>query len=258
MWYLEILEKGIDRFESKQRQQDVKLEEELAEQMSAFKTSKNEIKQLVLQEGLELDPDTWSDGDKKKLARSIRKSTKPMIIAANKMDTEKAQENYQEIASDPEYEHLDFVPVSAHAEKALKNAAEKDIVDYYPGDKDFEVLEDDLPEDKAEGLEKIRDFMGKYGGTGVQTALEEALFEELGVIAVFPGGSDGLGDEHGNILPDCFLVPEGSTAEDFAYTIHSDLGEGFLHAIDVRENRQIGADHELSHGDVIEIVSANQ
>jgi ribosome-binding ATPase YchF (GTP1/OBG family) len=257
MWYLEILEKGIERYRDKENQQDVKLEEELAEQMSAFKIGKNRLKQLILQEDLELDPDNWEDEDRKQLARSIRKDTKPMIIAANKMDTEKAQQNWDEITSDPEYKHLDFVPASAHAEKALKNAAEKDIVDYYPGDENFEILEEGLPEEKKEGLEKIRDFMHEYGGTGVQEALETALFDELGLIAVFPGGADGLGDKHGNILPDCFLLPEDSTAEDFAYTIHSDLGEGFLHAIDVREDQQIGSDHELSHLDVIEVISSN-
>lgn len=257
MWYLEILEKGIERYENKQRQPDTKLEEELAEQMSAFKTSKNQIKQIILQLGLELDPDTWDEDDRKELATEIRKATKPMIIAANKMDTEKAQKNFEEITNDPEYEDLTIVPCSAHAEKALKNAAEQDAIDYVPGEEDFEI-QADLPEEKEEGLEKIREFMNEYGGTGVQEALEKALFDELGVMAVFPGGADGLGDEHGNILPDCFLVPEGSTAEDFAYTIHSDLGEGFLHAIDCRENRQIGADHELEKRDVIEIVSANQ
>lgn len=255
MWYLEILEKGIERFESKVRQQDVKLEEELAEQMSAFKTSKNQIKQLILSEGLQLDPSGWEDDEKKSLARSIRIATKPMVIAANKMDDEDARKNFDEITSDPEYEHLEIVPCSAHAEKALKNAEEQGAVDYVPGEKDFEVTAD-LPDEKIEGLEKIREFMNEYGGTGVQKALETALFDELGVIAVFPGGADGLGDEHGNILPDCFLLEKNATAEDFAFTIHSDLGEGFLHAIDVRESRQIGADHELKHGDVIEIVSS--
>jgi len=257
MWYLEILEKGIDRYETKHNKKDVKLEEELAEQMSAFKTNKNEIKQLMLQEGLDLDPDTWDEEDKSELARSIRKKTKPMIIAANKMDMEKSQENWREITQDPEYEHLDFVPASAHAEKALKKGAEQDAISYYPGDEDFEIIKDGLPEEKKKGLEQIREFMSEYGGTGVQKALEKALFDEIGVMAIFPGGADGLGDEHGNILPDCFLVPENSTAEDFAYTIHSDLGEGFLHAIDCRENRQISGDHKLDNLDVIEVVSSN-
>ncbi|PSH00260.1 MAG: GTPase [Nanohaloarchaea archaeon SW_4_43_9] len=230
MWYLEILEKGLRRYENKKGQHEPKLEEELAEQMSAFKTNKNEIKQIILSLGLELEPENWDEEDQEELARTIRKETKPMVIAANKMDTEKAQENYEEIINDSEYEDLTIIPCSAHAEKALKNAAKEDAVDYYP----------------------------EYNGTGVQEAMETALFDELGVMAVFPGGADGLGDEHGNILPDVFLVPEGATAEDFAFTIHSDLGEGFLHAIDCRENRQIGSNHKLEHLDVIEVVSANQ
>ncbi len=257
MWYFEILQKGIKRYDNKKGQHEVKLEEELADQMSAFKTNKNQIKQIILSLDLELEPEGWTEEEQKKLAREIRKETKPMIIAANKMDTEKAQQNFEEIKSDPEYEDLTIVPCSAHAEKALKNGAEQDMLDYYPGDEGFEIKVD-LPDEKEDGLEKIRSFMDEHGGTGVQKAMEKALFDELGVIAVFPGGADGLGDEEGNILPDCFLVPEGSTAEDFAYTIHSDLGEGFLHGINCRDNRQVGADQQLDHRDVIEIISSNQ
>jgi ribosome-binding ATPase YchF (GTP1/OBG family) len=257
MWYLEILEKGIQRYESKNNQPDTKLEEELAEQMSAFKISKNRIKQLILSLELELEPESWEEEDREELAQEIRKETKPMVIAANKMDTEEAKKNYEEITSDPEYEHLEIVPCSAHAEKALKNASEKGVVDYTPGDSEFEITEE-LPGEKEKGLEEVRKFINEYGSTGVQEALETALFEELGVIAVFPGGTDGLEDDHGRVLPDCFLLPEGATAEDFAFELHSDIGEGFLHAIDVREKRQIGASHELEHRDVVKVVSSNQ
>jgi hypothetical protein len=178
-----------------------------------------------------------------------------MVIAANKMDTEEAQQNYEEIIEDEDYSHLTIVPCSAHAEKALKNADEKGKISYIPGSNDFDI-EEDLSEGQEKGLEEIREFIGKYGGTGVQSALEKALFDELGVIAVFPGG-EKLEDEHGNTLPDCFLIPEESTAEDFAFEIHSDIGEGFLHGKDIREMRQIGSDHELEHRDVIEIITSN-
>jgi len=257
MWYLDILEKGIERFDGKVRQKDVKIEEELAEQMSAFKTSKNRIKQIILSLDIGLEPEKWSEEDKKDLAREIRKDTKPMIIAANKMDTDEGRKNFEEIKKDPEYRDLEIIPCSAHAEKALKNAAEQEVIDYFPGEQEFEIQKD-IPGDKEEGLKQIKDFISEYDGTGIQKALETALFKELGVIAVFPGGADGLGDEHGNILPDCFLMPGDTTAEEFAYYLHSDIGEGFLHAIDCRDNRQIGADHKLEHRDVIEIISSNQ
>ncbi len=257
-WYLGILEKGIERFENKKRQPDIKLEEELAEQMSAFKTNKNQIKKLILKEDIELDPDTWSDDDKLCLARSIRKATKPMVIAANKLDTDKGLANFNEIVNDENYSHLEIVPCSAHAEKALKNADDQDIVDYWPGNPDFEILDDDaLSSEQREGLEEIKVFIEEFEGTGVQSSLEAAVFDELGLKYVFPGGADGLGDDHGNILPDCFLVPSDSTVLDFAFEIHSDLGEGFLYGVDCRENRQVSGDREIESGDVIEIVTSN-
>jgi ribosome-binding ATPase YchF (GTP1/OBG family) len=179
-----------------------------------------------------------------------------MVVAANKMDTPEAQANFEEITSDPDYDHLTFVPVSAHAEKALKNADEQGVVEYRPGDSDFDIVGNPSDEQRA-GLEAIEEFVAKFDGTGVQRALETALFDELGVVPVFPGGANGLGNERGEVLPDCFLLPEGSTAEDFAYHVHSDLGEGFLHGIDCRSERQIGADHPLDGRDVIDVVSTN-
>ncbi len=257
MWYLDILEKGITRYENKQRQPDVKLEEELAEQMSSFDIGKNRVKQLVLDRDLELDPETWDTQDREEIARAIRKETKPMIVAANKIDTEEAQRNYEQIRDDPEYSDTTIVPCSAHAERALKKADEQGVIDYVPGDSGFE-LRSGVSGERGQGLERIAGLIEEYGGAGVQQALESALFDELGLIAVFPGGTEGLRDERGNVLPDCFLLPRGSTAEEFAFQIHSDIGEGFLHAIDVRDDRQIGADHRLQHRDVIEIVSSNQ
>ncbi len=257
-WYLGILEKGIERFENKQRQPDVKLEVELAEQMSAFKTNKNQIKKLILREGLDLEPGSWSSEDRLALASSIREETKPMVIAANKLDTENGRENFEAITSDEEYSHLEIVPCSAHAEKALKNADDQGLIDYWPGKNDFDIVEESgLSEEQVQGLNEIREFIEEFGETGVQKALETAVFEELGLKYVFPGGADGLGDEHGNILPDCFLVPGDSTVLDFAFEIHSDLGEGFLHGIDCRENRQVSGDREIENGDVIEIVTTN-
>jgi len=87
MWYLDILEKGIERYETGYHGADGDIEADLAEQMSAFRTTEDEIKQVVLSLDLELDPETWDDEDRAALAREIRIRTKPMIVAANKMDT---------------------------------------------------------------------------------------------------------------------------------------------------------------------------
>jgi len=253
-WYLGILEKGIERYETR-HMADTELEIELAEQMSAFGTNKDEIKQVILSLGLELDPDTWDDADTLELAREIRKRTKPMVVAANKMDTPEAQANYDEITADPEYEDLTIIPCSAHAEKALKTAHEGGAVEYTPGASDFDIV-GDVSDEQAAGLEQIREFVSAFDGSGVQRALEAALFDELDAVAVFPGSANGKWTQ--GPFPDCFVLPTGATAEDFAYHLHSDIGDGFLHAIDCRTERQIGASTELETGDVVEVVSTNQ
>ncbi|MFD1569037.1 redox-regulated ATPase YchF [Halorubrum laminariae] len=255
-WYLDVLEKGLEKFETRYHGADAAIEEELAEQMSAFGIDKDRMKQVILAQGLELDPETWDDADKAELAREIRKRTKPMVVAANKMDTPEAQDNWEEITTDPDYDHLSFVPASAHAEKALKNADEAGVVDYTPGESDFEVV-GDVSGDQAAGLDQIAEFVDEYDGTGVQGALESAVFDVLGCIAVFPGSANGSKDEKG-VFRDCFLLPEDSTTEDFAFHIHSDIGEGLLHGTDCRNGRQVGTDHELSHRDVIELISTKQ
>ncbi|EMA58507.1 redox-regulated ATPase YchF [Halorubrum kocurii] len=255
-WYLDVLEKGLEKFETRYHGADAAIERELAEQMSAFGIDKDRMKRVILAEGLELDPATWDDADKADLAREIRKRTKPMVVAANKMDTPEAQANWEEITTDPDYDHLSFVPASAHAEKALKNANDAGVVDYAPGDSGFEVV-GDVSGDQEAGLDQIGEFVAEYDGTGVQGALEAAVFDVLGCIAVFPGSANGSKDEKG-VFRDCFILPEGSTTEDFAFHIHSDIGEGLLHGTDCRSGRQVGAAHELSHRDVIELVSTKQ
>jgi ribosome-binding ATPase len=64
-----------------------------------------------------------------------------------------------------------------------------------------------------------------------------------------------LADSKGNILPDCFLLPDGSTAVDFAFTIHTDLGKNFIKAIDVRTKQAVGKEHKLKHRDGLEIIT---
>jgi ribosome-binding ATPase YchF (GTP1/OBG family) len=255
MWYLEILEKGIEKFANRYAGEESDIEVELAEQMSAFRITKDEIKRLILRLDIGFDPVEWDKSQRAALAREIRMETKPLVIAANKMDTPEAQANYEAITADPAYEHLRIVPASAHAEKALKRADEQDVIEYRAGDSEFELRENLSGEQEA-GLARIAEFTERFDGTGVQHALETALFSELDAIAVFPGSANG-DPEDGKFMRDCFVLPEGSTTEDFAYFLHSDIGDGLLHGIDCRNGRQVGANHELTHRDVIEIISTN-
>ena len=39
-----------------------------------------------------------------------------------------------------------------------------------------------------------------------------------------------LSDSKGNVLPDCYLMPGKSTALNFAFKLHTDLGNNFIKA----------------------------
>ena len=62
-------------------------------------------------------------------------------------------------------------------------------------------------------------------------------------------------DGEGKPLPDAILVPKGTTARGLAFQVHTDLGEGFVRAVDAKSGRVIGAEHELICGDVVSILA---
>ena len=98
-------------------------------------------------------------------------------------------------------------------------------------------------------------ILDKYGSTGVQDILDKSVFDVLKYLPIFPGGVNKLADQDGNVLPDCFLMPPKTTALDFAYRLHSDFGDKFIRAIDVKTKMTIGKEHLLKPGDVVEIIS---
>ena len=148
-----------------------------------------------------------------------------------------------------------MIPCSADSELALREAAKLGLIYYVPGDNDFRIVDEKkLNEAQKNALESIRNnVLKKFGGTGVQQALDTAVFELLKYIAVFPGGVNNLKDSQGRTLPDCFLLPFNSTALDFAFRIHTDIGNKFAKAIDVKKKMPLAKDYKLKHLDVIEI-----
>jgi ribosome-binding ATPase YchF (GTP1/OBG family) len=105
-------------------------------------------------------------------------------------------------------------------------------------------------------LEFIKEnILDKYGSTGIQEVLNKTVFELLKYIAIFPAGAK-LKDSKGNVLPDCYLMPEKSTALDFAFKLHTDIGNKFIKAIDVRTKLAVGKDHQLKHRDGLEIMTS--
>lgn len=180
-----------------------------------------------------------------------------MLIAANKIDLQPAKENIKRIRE------LDYVviPCCAEAELALRRAAERLLIDYKPGDRNFRILKPEtLIETQRNALKTIRArILNRFGSTGIQEAINAAFYQLLNMIVVYPVEDlERLSDHRGRVLPDAYLVPKGTTARQLAYTIHTELGEGFIYAIEAREGRRVGENYVLKDRDVISIISAKK
>ncbi|MEM3030229.1 MAG: redox-regulated ATPase YchF [Candidatus Micrarchaeia archaeon] len=195
----------------------------------------------------------WSEADILAFAAALRQASKPVIIAANKIDLDGAADNLAGLRR--AFPDKKIFPCFAEGELALRRAAEKGLVKYVPGDPDFRIT-GSASERQVAALESIRSVMRRHGGTGVQPLINEAAFSLLNLIVVYPVEDEHkLADHFGSILPDALLLPRGSTVLDLAGKIHSDLAAHFIHAIDCRTQMRVGREHVLRDGDVIKIVS---
>ncbi len=255
MWFKGVLENLFSKMKRLEANLQREKEELLTEFLSGLKVTRAHIEKAL--EKLELKEKAlkeWNAEDIANFAREIRKLSKPMVIAANKCDVDTAEANIKKLRKEfPDYL---IIPTSAQAEIALKLAARKGLIKYIPGESNFEIIDESkLTKEQKAALEFIQEnVLKKYGSTGVQDCIDKAVFELLGYVAVFPGGVNRLADKNGNVLPDCFLMPPGSTALDFAYKIHEDFGKHFIKAIDVRTKKALGAGYILNNKDVLEIV----
>jgi len=244
LWFADVIKRALSKIVKAQSRTE--LVQLLTEQLSGLEIRKEHIEAALEK--------VWIS-DVEKFAKEIRKISKPMLIAANKIDLPEAQENLEKLKK--EFPDLMIIPTSADYEIALRKAAEAGLIDYLPGN-GFKVLDETkLSETQKKALEKIKALIEKYGSTGVQDCLNKAVFDLLGYIVVYPVEDENkLCDKHGNVLPDALLMPKGSTALDLAFKIHTEIGEKFICAIDARSKRRLGKDYVLKDKDVIRIMVA--
>jgi ribosome-binding ATPase len=234
---------------------------ELMAKLSGLSIRDTYIEAAIHKLGLKIDkPTSWNDKDLYDFATLLLDISKPMLIAANKCD----QAGSKEIISKLQHElgeNDSIVPCAAEAELLLRRAAQGGFISYVPGDSTFKI--NDLakisaPQRKALELVKSQ-VLDVWNGTGVQKVINDAYLSLLHGIVVYPVEDESkFTDKKGNVLPDARIMHKGETAKDLAYSVHSDLGETFLYAIDARTGLRVGADYKLKNNDVLKIVATGR
>ena len=251
LWYYGLLQKAWKVFARTAEMQHQNLAQAVAKQFSGLKVTEEDVRHVIIKSKLDAErPSSWNDEQLRSFAQLLRKYTKPMIIAANKVDRPQGRENFERVKKEFDYP---IVPCFADGELSLRQADKAGLINYVPGARGFET-KGQINEKQAEALESINKIISEYGSTGVQSILNGIIFDILKYVAIYPAGAK-LSDSKGNVLPDCFLMPPGSTALDFAYRLHTDIGNNFVKAIDIKTKQAVGKDYVLKSGDGLEIMT---
>lgn len=258
MWLTQILKRDWPKIARTVESGTTDLIKILEERLSGLAIRRTHVFEALRKTGLNAGkPTLWSNDDVINLLDTLRRISKPMLIASNKIDLPAAEENVEKL------KELDYVVVlcSAEAELALRKAAQSGLINYESGDCNFTILKTkDLTDAQRRALRIILEkILQKYGSTGVQEAINTAFFKLLDMIVVYPvEDPERLCDHNGRVLPDAYVVPYGTTARQLAYMIHTELGSNFIYAIEAREKKRVGENHVLKDRDVVSIVSAKK
>jgi hypothetical protein len=248
MWVYGIIDKHWSRLQRQAQSKSHSIHQALSEVLTGLKISPEDVRDAESAAGINLahtDPEGL-----KGFCREIVRISKPMVAVGNKVD--QAPGTMIDRLKDSR-----IIFATAAGELALRNAAAAHLIRYLPGDSAFTILDEKAlsPQQKS-GLARIAGVMDMFGGTGVQQAIDHVIREILGLIVVYPVEDEHkFADSRGRVLPDAFLMKRGQTPRDLAFMVHTDIGKGFLYAIDARTSMRVKDTHELKDGDIIRIVS---
>ncbi len=245
-WFAKLLERHRDKVGHKEIP-------ELAKLLSGINITDAQIKKAVEKAMVDPHPAAWRQDDLLFIARELLFASKPFVVAANKCDlpgtTEKIAEMREAIPNIP------IISTSADSELAMTRAASKGFIGY-----DGFTITRTQPEYPAAidgAITKLEGFLKAHKTTGCRELVNTIVFDTLGYIVVFPVEDERkFSDAKGNVLPDAVLLPKGSNPLDLAFKIHTDIGKGYLYALNAKTNQRLGKDVPLTTGDVVKIVSS--
>lgn len=253
-WIKGIMDKGWEKSARQAHLEGEKIEELIHTKLTGLSVSVGHIHAALREAALPESIVSWKEPELMRLSAAIRKHSKPMMLSLNKAD----------VAEDTTIQRMSkvdgylSVPTCAQSELALRRAAKGGLLEYLPGDKEFKLKD---PAKVNPAQKKALDYIqthviAKFHGTGVQQCLENAAYNMLDLIPVYPVEDEHRWtDKQGHVLPDTHLVKRGATARDLAYKIHTDLGDNFIRAINCRTQRVVGHDYVLQPSDVVTIIT---
>jgi len=257
MWMVQILQKEWDKLAKKAEMAGEDPAKIVSEKLSGLGIREFQAEAALKQVGIGEKPSAWSKEDLLRLVESLRKLAKPMLLVANKMDLPYSEDNLKRLLDTG----LPTIPACSEAELALRRATEKGLINYHPGDRDFTISSKaQLSPEQKTALEIIRErVLNVQGTTGVQNAINSAFFKLLDMIVVYPvEDPERLTNHDGEVLPDAYLVPRGTTLKQMASMIHTELGAQMLYGVNARDKMRLADTYLLKDGDVVSIVSAAQ
>ena len=259
MWYHKILEGNRDKL-SKLIKSGTDFVDAITDLYQGIGVTKSHVKETLHTTNLEdKEFNDYGIEDSKKFVTHLRKISKPTLIVANKIDVEGADKNFVKLRE--RYIDTIVVPASADSELSLRRAEQKGLIKYSPGSEQFDILKSEELNDKQKNaLEFIKkDIMGEYMRTGVQFAINIAVFKLLKMNSVYPVADEKkLSDKKGRVLPDLLLMKDGATVHDLAKEIHTDLTKGLLYAKDLRYKLRLPTTYQLRDRDVVSLVSTSK
>ncbi len=246
------------KFTRKIEQEKLNFLDMLYERLSGISVHKDHISSAMTSVKLNYEHLTeWSEDNTLLFASRLREISKPIVIAANKIDKSISANILEKLKKST---NKKIYPCTALAEYWLRLFEKNGQIEYNPGDSKFEIKPDStLSDSEIKSLKNIQDkILNNIEGTGIQNIINEVVFNELNQIVVYPVYDlSKFSDKDGNVLPDAHLITRGTKLKDFVNEkIHSDLAKNFIYGINGRTKMRLGENYELQNNDVIKIVSA--
>ena len=250
-WMSTRIYRDWDKFARKADSSGDRIDRALHEKLGSYGISDQQTSLLVATLDLPKKLASWGPGEIDRLITEIFRKVKPIFRIGNRADL-----SSNEIMESLKKADTEVNFISGGYELLLEKAERSGVLES-TGEGWTISSKATEPQRKA-----LSDMLNIYANGHCQysrNVLGKIVFQNLGYRVVYPVSDEtSWSDSKGNVLPDAILVPGGTTALELAFRVHTDIGRGFIRAIDCRTRMAIRKDHELSNGDVVRIVAKTQ